>query len=66
MKEAAARELIAWWRGVAADEQEGVTTWSKVGNLGRSRESAARGVVWARCADQLELALAGKPFNPDP
>lgn len=66
MNHAAARELIAWWRGVAADERGGESRWLRIGNLGRAREAKARAAVWTRCAEQLELILADKPFNFDP
>ena len=59
------RELIAWWRGVAKDEREGATRWRRSCYAMRANEAEARAAAWDRCADQLELALAGKPFHPD-
>ena len=62
--EATLRELIAWWRGVAKDEEE-ISDRMRTHSPYTARDAGTRAIVRMRCADQLELALAGKPFNPD-
>ena len=56
--------LIAWWRGVAADDWE-IGRRFQTYSRGRAHDANTRAAVWDRCAQQLELVLAGKPFNPD-
>lgn len=58
------RELAAWWRGVAKDERQTALVMQHH-SRGHASRAAEREKVWDCCAQQLELVLAGKPFNPD-
>jgi hypothetical protein len=59
----ALRELAAFWRGVAADEREGIKLMHPYTQMVRKPEE--RAAVWERCAQQLELVLQGKSPYPD-
>ncbi len=59
------QELAQWWRGVASDERQGAALYRLQSCLVLAKRADTRAEVWDRCAQQLELVLAGKPFNPD-
>lgn len=58
-------ELAAWWRGVANDERDAANCFRSQTYAVSARMCEVRARVWDCCAQQLELVLAGKPFNPD-
>lgn len=59
------RELAVWWRGVAKDERDAAKCFRSQTYAASAKQCEVRALVWDRCAQQLELVLAGKLFNPD-